>query len=799
MKSRNETKRKKRLARAGAILLLAALAAGGVYLWRKKEEKAAAPQAALRTNAKLENLSTAIVAGGHLQSAEAQEIQVPVGLTIESVAVEAGDTVSAGDVLAVADETALAAQIAQTQNAIAQLDAQMQETGETSDSQCVTGKVAGRVKKIYAKAGDAVADVMAKQGALLILSLDGKMAVQFETTADAAAGSAVTVTCAEGAAFAGTVKKSQNGAVTVTLTDDGPTLGEQATVTDESGETLGEGALYVHQPLEITGASGQVAAVCVAENQWTEANEALFMLADAPISAQCQELLAVRAVYKEKLQELLALADDCAIVASMDGTIESVALTAGSVTSASGSASQENASAETGGSSIPAAGMRFTQTADGASAHVNETSGRTVQLQKLSADFSEKGGVSAAGSGALETVQNGGECQTEKRAGPSGQISAEKTNPSGQSDAEEAGSPKQSFAELESRSGQFSEEEETDSSKPTSAQETTSQSEQIPAEEETGASEPSSAEKETSQPEQSSAEETRSSRQSSAEEQVNAQSEVREDEARASDVQAQESAARAVQENAQEPAAAQNAQESAEASVSAEAENREESFGAAAYSASDIQGQKERMTGFTITAQDSMILSVEVDELDILSVEEGQSAQITMDAAEGKEFVGEVTRVSDSAAGSDGSAKYTVEITLPKEAFMRVGMSASASIVTERRENAVTVLAEAVQERGPETFVYTQYDESSGALSGETKVETGLSDGEKVEILSGLSEGDTVYYKRTESQRQENAQEGSRENFQGNPMDGMFDSGGEKRQMPDGAMPQGMPGGPGGQ
>ena len=68
-----------------------------------------------------------------------------------------------------------------------------------------------------------------------------------------------------------------------------------------------------------------------------------------------------------------------------------------------------------------------------------------------------------------------------------------------------------------------------------------------------------------------------------------------------------------------------------------------------------------------------------------------------------------------------------------------------------------------------------------------------------MEILSGLAEGDTVYYKRTESQRQENAQEGSRENFQGNPMDGMFDSGGEKRQMPDGAMPQGMPGGPGGQ
>ncbi len=775
MKSRNETKRKKRLARAGAILLLTALAAGGVYLWRKKEEKAAAPQAALRTNAKLENLSTAIVAGGHLQSAEAQEIQVPVGLTIESVAVEAGDTVSAGDVLAVADETALAAQIAQTQNAIAQLDAQMQETGETSDSQCVTGKVAGRVKKIYAEAGDAVADVMAKQGALLILSLDGKMAVRFETTADVAAGSAVTVTCADGAAFAGTVKKSQNGAVTVTLTDDGPTLGEQATVTDESGETLGEGALYVHQPLEITGASGQVAAVCVAENQWTEANETLFMLADAPISAQCQELLAVRAVYKEKLQELLALADDCAIVASMDGTVESVALTAGSVTSASGSASQENASAETGGS-IPATGMRYTQTANGASACVYETSAHSAGLLTCSAVFSQS--VQPARSenegGALERTQNAGECRAEEGASPSGQPSEEESGTTEQSFAEESGTTEQSSEEETNPAGQSSEEERDSSG-------------QSPAEE-PGSSGQSSVKEENSQPEQS-----------ATEEQVNAQSEVRETEERASNAQTQESPSHTVQENSQEPAAAQTVQEPAEVSVSTASENRGESSAESVYSASDIQGQKERMTGFTITAQDSMILSVEVDELDILSVEEGQSAQITMDAAEGKEFVGEVTQVSDSAAGSDGSAKYTVEITLPKEAFMRVGMSASASIVTERRENAVTVLAEAVQERGPETFVYTQYDESSGALSGETKVETGLSDGEKVEILSGLAEGDTVYYKRTESQRQENAQEGSRENFQGNPMDGMFDSGGEKRQMPDGAMPQGMPGGPGGQ
>ena len=143
-----------------------------------------------------------------------------------------------------------------------------------------------------------------------------------------------------------------------------------------------------------------------------------------------------------------------------------------------------------------------------------------------------------------------------------------------------------------------------------------------------------------------------------------------------------------------------------------------------------------------------MLLSVSVDELDINSVEQGQTAQVTFDAIEDKTFEGTVTKVGNTASASGGVAKYTVEITIPKDEKMKAGMNASATITIEEKENIVTIPVNALQERGEEVFVYTEQDDE-GNLSGEQQVTTGLSDGENVEITEGLSEGDVVYYQKT--------------------------------------------------
>lgn len=186
---------------------------------------------------------------------------------------------------------------------------------------------------------------------------------------------------------------------------------------------------------------------------------------------------------------------------------------------------------------------------------------------------------------------------------------------------------------------------------------------------------------------------------------------------------------------------------------------------------------------FSIVNEDEAVVSIQVDELDILSVKEGQTAAITMDAVEDQEFEGTITKVSATASGDSSSAKYPVEITLEKTDDMLYGMSASATIQVDEAENAVLIPVNALQEEGNSTFVYTEND-GDGNLSGKVEVTTGLSDGSQVEITSGLEEGDTVYYLRT------GTDSGGSE--------GTFPSmgGGKSGEMPSGG--RGGSGGPGG-
>lgn len=204
---------------------------------------------------------------------------------------------------------------------------------------------------------------------------------------------------------------------------------------------------------------------------------------------------------------------------------------------------------------------------------------------------------------------------------------------------------------------------------------------------------------------------------------------------------------------------------------------------------------------FSIASDDKATVSINVDELDITSVKTGQTAKITLDAIEGEEFEGTITSVSSEASSGSSSAKYPVEITFDKTDDMRIGMTASASISIDEAEDAVLIPVDALQEKGGKTFVYTQKD-SDGNLSGEVEVKTGLSNGNKVEITSGLESGDTVYYLKTTSSSNSNSQQ----DMQGGPggnggeapsdMGGSGGPGGDSGEVPS---DMGGNGGPGGQ
>ncbi|MCD7928170.1 MAG: HlyD family efflux transporter periplasmic adaptor subunit, partial [Oscillospiraceae bacterium] len=151
-------------------------------------------------------------------------------------------------------------------------------------------------------------------------------------------------------------------------------------------------------------------------------------------------------------------------------------------------------------------------------------------------------------------------------------------------------------------------------------------------------------------------------------------------------------------------------------------------------------------TLLSITPQDTMDITITVDELDILLLEVGQSAQVTLDAIAGQSFEGTVTSIDLTGTSSEGNTKYTAVVTIDRGEDMLSGMNASVLITLETQENVLTVPAEALYEDGSATYVYTTYNEQTDTLGGLVEVTTGLSDGLMVEVTSGLSEGDTYYY-----------------------------------------------------
>lgn len=154
----------------------------------------------------------------------------------------------------------------------------------------------------------------------------------------------------------------------------------------------------------------------------------------------------------------------------------------------------------------------------------------------------------------------------------------------------------------------------------------------------------------------------------------------------------------------------------------------------------------ETVTVASVTSQEEMMLSITVDELDIGSIHVGQEAELMVDALSGQRFTAVVTQVASTGASLGGNSKFNVELTLQKSGDMLPGMTASAFFTLSTVKAVPCVPVEALVEQGLQTVVYTGYDEKNEVLTNPVVVTTGVSDGERVQILSGLSEGDTFRY-----------------------------------------------------
>lgn len=148
----------------------------------------------------------------------------------------------------------------------------------------------------------------------------------------------------------------------------------------------------------------------------------------------------------------------------------------------------------------------------------------------------------------------------------------------------------------------------------------------------------------------------------------------------------------------------------------------------------------------TIVPLETMRFQIAVDEADIALVQLGMTAEVTMDALPNRSFTAVVTQISKFGTSSGGSSKFSVTLELPHEAGMLPGMNANAVITLSTTENVVSIPVAALVDRGSETLVYTAYDAKNDTLLNPMPITTGISDGEYVQVLSGLAENQPIWY-----------------------------------------------------
>lgn len=163
-----------------------------------------------------------------------------------------------------------------------------------------------------------------------------------------------------------------------------------------------------------------------------------------------------------------------------------------------------------------------------------------------------------------------------------------------------------------------------------------------------------------------------------------------------------------------------------------------------------------------------MEVRVNVNENDIIRISLGDTTIIDVDsyASTGKKFKGIVTSIANSAntkASIDAVTEFEVKIRIINESYaelisernkfpFRPGMTASVDIITQKKENVLSIPLGAVTTREDQTLTNADGSTRGKELvfvmeDGKAKfreIKTGISDFDNIQILEGLTEGEEL-------------------------------------------------------
>ena len=710
--------RKKNIKRVISLICIVTIVAvlAAMPLIAKQEPEDNGPKASILSGSVSEgSIRTELIGGGTLAGEEQVTVSVPSAVKLKEFLVSNGDTVTEGTSIATVDRVTVMQAISQVQETLDHLAEQIQEASTVASEENVTALAGGTVKILYAEAGESVQSVMLEHGALAVLSLDGLMAVDLELESSLPVGTAVTVTLSNGTTATGKITKNLMGEMTVTVEDNNYPVDDLVQITTQDGETIGSGKLYIYSPWNATAYAGTVKTVKVKVGDKLAAGKTLLVLSDVGYSAAYRQLVSQRQEYEELMLELFRMYQTQTITAPCDGVVSGIEKNSAQLLSTNGQGYQIVflANSPNGDDETLYSNFVGKVTAVGQNGWALLMNPQEIKI----ADYRDLSGVSLEESTMTWVCTYSYNTNTQ----PEQPTPGEGTEPT----------PGEG---TEPTPGEGTEPAPGEEDQPAPANETLPQ----------GPGEMPGMPQISTDPVYELVD--------GAWKQISYSS-----------ISAGDILLFAVDQEGEFVWLVRVKKASASTPTTPGGTGGFPSGGmTGGYSSGGMTGgypsggtQQENtfelygldMTQVAaVTPQGEMTLEITVDELDIKALQVGMTAQVKINALGGEKYTATISAIGNTGTNSGGSSKYTVELTMERSGNMLSGMNATATIVLATTGEVLTIPADALVEMGNETVVYTGYDEETETLLNPVTVKTGCSDGETVEILEGLAEGQTYYY-----------------------------------------------------
>lgn len=131
-----------------------------------------------------------------------------------------------------------------------------------------------------------------------------------------------------------------------------------------------------------------------------------------------------------------------------------------------------------------------------------------------------------------------------------------------------------------------------------------------------------------------------------------------------------------------------------------------------------------------------LIFKGKIDETEVDMLREGMSVRISVGAIAGSDYPATVEKIAPMASDDNGTNTFEVKAALSADGTgkLRAGYSANATVILEKAESALTIPESVVEYSGDSAFVYVLADTIGKQDFTRTAIDTGISDGIKVEV-----------------------------------------------------------------